>query len=68
LLKSFRRKLLTSSLHRRCIVDAPMLTPRHAVGAVTIGDWIYCAGDRAITGGAVQSAINEAFTLTRERA
>lgn len=37
---------------------APMPTPRHAVGAVTIGDWIYVAG-----GGAVQSAVHEAFTL-----
>ena len=42
---------------------APMLTPRHAVGAVTIGDTIYVAGGGAVTGGAVQSAIHEAFTL-----
>jgi N-acetylneuraminic acid mutarotase len=42
---------------------APMPTPRHAVGAAAIGDWIYVAGGGAVTGGAVQSAINEAFTL-----
>jgi len=43
--------------------QAPMPTPRHAVGAVTIGDWIYVAGGGAVTGGAVQSAVHEAFTL-----
>jgi hypothetical protein len=43
---------------------APMVTPRHSVAAAAIGDWIYVAGGSAITGGAVQSAINEAFTLT----
>ena len=42
---------------------APMLTPRHAVGAARIGDWIYVAGGGAVTGGAVQSAVHEAFTL-----
>ena len=42
---------------------AAMPTPRHAVGAVTIGDWIYVAGGGAVTGGAVQSAVHEAFTL-----
>lgn len=42
---------------------APMPTPRHAVGAVAIGDWIYVAGGGAVTGGSVQSAIHEAFTL-----
>lgn len=35
----------------------PMPTPRHAVGAVTDGG--------AITGGGVQSAVDEAFTLAR---
>ena len=43
---------------------APMPTPRHAVGAVTIGDWIYVAGGGAVLGGGVQSAVHEAFTLT----
>ena len=43
---------------------APMPTPRHAVGAVTIGDWIYVAGGGAVLGGSVQSAIHEAFTLS----
>jgi N-acetylneuraminic acid mutarotase len=42
---------------------APMPTPRHAVGATVIGDWIYVAGGGAVTGGAVQSAVHEAFTL-----
>ena len=42
---------------------APMPTPRHAVAAVTIGEWIYVAGGGAVTGGAVQSAVHEAFTL-----
>jgi N-acetylneuraminic acid mutarotase len=42
---------------------APMPTPRHAVGAVAIGDWIYVAGGGAVTGGAVQSAVHEAFSL-----
>ena len=43
---------------------APMPTPRHAVGAVTVGDWIYVAGGGAVLGGSVQSAVHEAFTLT----
>ena len=42
---------------------AAMPTPRHAVGAVAIGDWIYVAGGGAVLGGSVQSAVHEAFTL-----
>lgn len=42
---------------------APMPTPRHAVGAALIGDWIYVAGGGAVLGGGVQSAVHEAFTL-----
>ncbi|RVT95999.1 galactose oxidase [Rhodovarius crocodyli] len=42
---------------------APMPTPRHAVAATTIGDWILVAGGGAVLGGAVQSALHEAFTL-----
>ncbi|GGC45818.1 hypothetical protein GCM10011504_25380 [Siccirubricoccus deserti] len=42
---------------------APMPTPRHAVAAVAIGDWIYVAGGGAVLGGSVQSSIHEAFTL-----
>ena len=42
---------------------APMITPRHAVGASVIGDWIYVAGGGAVLGGSVQSAVHEAFTL-----
>jgi len=43
---------------------APMPTPRHAVGAAAIGDRIYVAGGGAVLGGAVQSAVHEAFTPT----
>jgi N-acetylneuraminic acid mutarotase len=43
---------------------APMTTPRHAVGATLIGDWIYVAGGGAVLGGGVQSAVHEAFTLS----
>jgi hypothetical protein len=42
---------------------APMPTPRHAVGAGAIGDWIHVAGGGAVLGGSVQSAVHEAFTL-----
>jgi N-acetylneuraminic acid mutarotase len=42
---------------------AAMPTPRHAVAATAVGDWIYVAGGGAVTGGAVQSAVHEAFTL-----
>ncbi|WP_342362248.1 Kelch repeat-containing protein [Terrarubrum flagellatum] len=43
---------------------APMMTPRHGLGAATVGDSIYVAGGGPINGGGVQSAVNEAFTLT----
>jgi N-acetylneuraminic acid mutarotase len=42
---------------------APMPTPRHAVAATAIGDWIYVAGGGAVLGGGIQSAVHEAFTL-----
>jgi hypothetical protein len=42
---------------------APMPTPRHAVAAVAIGEWIHVAGGGAVLGGSVQSAVHEAFTL-----
>ena len=42
---------------------APMPTPRHAVGAALLGKRIHVAGGGAVTGGAVQSAVHEAFTL-----
>lgn len=42
---------------------APMTTPRHAVAAVSIGDWIYVAEGGVVLGGAVQSAVHEAWTL-----
>ena len=41
---------------------APMPTPRHAVAAVALGDWIHVAGGGAVLGGGVQSAVHEAFT------
>jgi hypothetical protein len=40
-----------------------MITPRHAMGSATIGDWIYATGGGPMTGGSVQPAVNEAFTL-----
>jgi hypothetical protein len=42
---------------------APMPTPRHGLGAVTIGDYIHVAGGGPVMGGGVQSAVHEAFTL-----
>lgn len=42
---------------------APMLTPRHGMGAVVIGDAIYVAGGGPQMGGGVKSAINEEFRL-----
>ena len=42
---------------------APMMTPRHGLGAAVVGDAIYVAGGGAVMGGGVQSAINEAFAL-----
>ncbi|WP_343074042.1 galactose oxidase [Microvirga zambiensis] len=41
---------------------APMPTPRHAIAAVSIGDWIYVAGGGAVLGGAVQASVHEAWT------
>jgi len=42
---------------------APMTTPRHGLGAAVVGDAIHVAGGGPIMGGAVQSAVHEAFTL-----
>ncbi len=42
---------------------APMLTPRHGLGAAVVGGAIHVAGGGPIMGGAVQSAVHEAFTL-----
>lgn len=42
---------------------APMLTPRHGLGAAVLGDYIHVAGGGTIVGGGVQSAVHEAFTL-----
>jgi len=60
---SFNTFEYNTDLHQGWQAHAPMPTPRHAVGAVTIGDWIYVAGGGAVLGGSVQSAIHEAFTL-----
>lgn len=43
---------------------ATMPTPRHAVGAAVLGDWIHVAGGGPVLGGALQSAVHEAFTLS----
>ena len=40
---------------------APMLTPRHGLGAATVGDAIYVADSGVVMGGSIQSAINEAL-------
>lgn len=42
---------------------APMISPRHAVAATAIGDWIYVAGGGPVLGGSLQSSVHEAFTL-----
>jgi N-acetylneuraminic acid mutarotase len=42
---------------------APMATPRHGLGAAVVGDAIHVAGGGPIMGGAVQSAVHEAFAL-----
>jgi hypothetical protein len=42
---------------------APMLKPRHGLGAAAVGDVICVAGGGPIMGGAVQSAVHEAFML-----
>ncbi len=40
---------------------APMLTPRHGLGAAAIDGRIYVAGGGPILGGSVQSAVHEVF-------
>lgn len=47
----------------RWLAYAPMMTPRHGLGAVAVGDAIYVAGGGPVMGGGVQSAVHEAFTL-----
>lgn len=42
---------------------APMMTPRHGLGAAANDDAICGAGGGPVMGGAIQSAINETFTL-----
>jgi len=42
---------------------APMVTPRHGLGAAVVGDAIHVAGGGTIMGGSVQSAMHEAFIL-----
>ena len=42
---------------------APMPTPRHGLGAALVADAIHVAGGGPIMGGAIQSAVHEAFTL-----
>lgn len=42
---------------------APLPTPRHGLGAATVGNAIHVAGGGPVMGGGVQSAVHEAFTL-----
>ncbi|SAL74893.1 Kelch repeat-containing protein [Caballeronia telluris] len=41
---------------------APMLTPRHGMGAVMIADAIHVAGGGPMNGGAFQTSIHEVWT------
>ncbi|MFC7553995.1 kelch repeat-containing protein [Pseudoroseomonas wenyumeiae] len=41
---------------------APMLTPRHGLGAAVLGNRIHVAGGGVVFGGGIQSSIHEAFT------
>ena len=40
---------------------APMPTPRHGLGAVTLGERIHVAGGGPVVGGAIQTSTHEAF-------
>lgn len=42
---------------------APMPVARHGMGAAVIGDFLHLAGGGPVTGGSIQSAAHEAFTL-----
>ncbi|MCI0752372.1 Kelch repeat-containing protein [Teichococcus vastitatis] len=42
---------------------APMPTPRHGLGAVTLGNWIHVAGGGPVVGGGIQTSTHEAFSL-----
>lgn len=56
----------TPALHFQHAVTeshVPMLTPRHGMGAVVLGEEIFVAGGGPQMGGGVKSAINEAFSL-----
>lgn len=41
---------------------APMPTPRHGLGAVTLGNRIHVAGGGPVVGGGIQTSTHEAFT------
>ena len=43
---------------------APMPTPRHGMGAVTIGDFVHVAGGGPVVGGSIKTSVHEAFTLS----
>jgi hypothetical protein len=52
-------------LHPRTAKEmAPMPTPRHGTGAVTINNVIYMPGGGLTVGGSQPTAVNEAFSLT----
>jgi hypothetical protein len=42
---------------------APMLTPRHGMGAAVVADAIHVAGGGPMNGGVFQSSVHEVFTL-----
>jgi len=70
----FTNRVLTGQVHGQMesydpVADnwqrhAPMPTPRHGMGAVTIGDFIYVAGGGPVVGGAIKTSVHEAFTLS----
>jgi len=56
-------RALAGSLAAAPLARAPMMTPRHGLGAVAIDNTLYVAGGGPIVGGSIQSSIDEAFTL-----
>jgi hypothetical protein len=42
---------------------APMLTPRHGMGAAVVADAIHVAGGGPMNGGVFQSSVHEVFSL-----
>ena len=42
---------------------APMLTPRHGMGAAVVGDAIHVAGGGPMNGGVFQTSVHELFSF-----